>query len=107
MKKKLCALVVSVCLAVGPCSVVSVTAEREQSIQPRAQQCGNCGKMTLNNYTTYGEWVLIGQQRCNKVWNLSDNIYERKVTKGYRCFQCGYDYVYSVSTERKVVCGHS
>lgn len=106
MRKKLFALVVSVCLALGPCSTMPVVANTDNSTQLRAQQCGNCGGMTLNNYTTYGKWYLVGQQRCNKQWNLSDDIYERNVTKGYRCSRCGYDYIYSTFKESKVVCKH-
>lgn len=105
-EKKLFALAVSTCLALGPCVSIPVSAEAEHSIETRAQQCGNCGGMTLYNRTTYGDWVLIGQQKCKKQWNLSDNVYRRTVTKGYKCSKCGYSYTYSNSTESKVVCNH-
>ena len=108
MRKKLFALAVSMCLALGPCSAMPVVANTGNSTQLRAQQCGNCDGMTLNNYTIYGKWYLVGQQRCKKQWNLSDDIYERTimkrhVIKGYSCFGCGYDYIDSISTDSKIL----
>lgn len=99
MRKKLLVIAASACLALNSCSVIIVAG---------AQQCGNCGKMTLHNYTTYDEWFLTGQQRDKKQWNLSDDIYERtimkrNVIKGYRCFGCGYDYIDSISTDSKIL----
>lgn len=106
MGKKLFALAVSMCLALGPCSAMPVVANTGNSTQLRAQQCGNCDGMTLNNYTIYGKWYLVGQQRCKKQWNLSDDIYERNITKGYRCSKCGYEIINSTYKESKVVCNH-
>lgn len=97
MRKKLLVIAASACLALNSCSVIIVAG---------AQQCGNCGKMTLHNYTTYDEWFLTGQQRDKKQWNLSDDIYERNITKGYRCSKCGYEIINSTYKESKVVCNH-
>lgn len=83
-----------------------VVVNAEKNVQARVQQCGNCGGMTLYSYTTYGKWYLIGQQRCNKQWNLSDDIYERTVTKKFRCSKCGYETINSTYKESKVVCNH-
>ena len=52
----------------------------------------------------YNEFAIC--RDCKKQWNLSDNVYRRTVTKGYKCSKCGYSYTYSNSTESKVVCNH-
>ena len=107
MKKVIAALLICACLALGSETTSSAAMLPDFGIaHPMAQECGNCGKMTLLNQYSYTDWELAAVKICSKNSTKVDEVYSRLVKRYFRCSNCGYTFLVNKYYEEKIVCNH-
>ncbi len=99
-------------LVLGACGmqVSAASTENEivsvESIQPRAEQCGNCGQFMLRATTSFGSWRDTTQTvQCSKYNNRRDFVQEREVYTTYECRACGYRQT-ATGMQTRINCTH-
>ncbi len=91
MKKKLTsilALCVMLCMLILPVAAVQAASE---GIQPRTEECGNCGRMTLRTVTvnTYETGPTV--KKCSHNYPYGDDkVYQKYTTYQSKCSYCSY-----------------
>ncbi len=90
MKKKLTsilALCVMLCMLILPVAAVQAS----EGIQPRTEECGNCGRMTLRTVTvnTYETGPTV--KKCSHNYPYGDDkVYQKYTTYQSKCSYCSY-----------------
>lgn len=116
MKKRVLMAIMCMMLGLG-CGSNAMAATLEQAtdtgkagvvyeIQPRAAECGNCGKYFFSaTNVTYGSWADTGIRDCPKYRDRKDMVQTRQVYTTYKCRHCGYTRTVT-SSESRVQCNH-
>ena len=101
MKKKITSVLVLCALAFTLAMPVSAAQAAEKGIQPRVQECGNCGRMTLNTVKVRNDESGPTSTKCKHGYPYGDDL-TWKVYNVYRykCSNCSY-----VSTEWSAYAG--
>lgn len=81
--------------------------QTEKEVQPRSEECGNCGKNTLYvSDISYGSWSDTGRTTpCSKYGNRYDMIQVRDMYVTYKCANCKYMQT-TKTFQNRVYCNH-
>ena len=91
MKKKLTSILVLCIISFTLTLPVSAAQTVSKGIQPRVQECGNCGKMSLNTVklNSYEKEPIIRKCTHGRPYG-TDQVYKIYITYQYKCAHCSY-----------------
>lgn len=110
MKKKLTSILVLCAMAFTLTLPVSASQPLSGEMQPRAQECGNCGRMTLSTVKVNTYETGPTSRKCSHGHTYGDDlVYTQYITYQYKCSSCTYkSATWSTPSGTRVVCyGHN
>ena len=106
MRKQFLLVAMCLCLALSTSFPTLAANVNDGTVMPMAQECGNCGKMTLNVSVTYGIWEDTSTTvTCSKYSTRKDIVQKRDVYTKYTCTSCGYTKTVT-TTQKRTYCSH-
>ncbi len=91
MKKKLTSVLVLCAMAFTLALPVSAAQPAAIGIQPRAQECGKCGRMTLNTVKVGDGETGPTIRKCKHGYVYGqDKVFAKYITYKYKCGHCSY-----------------
>lgn len=91
MKKKITSILVLCAMCFTLALPVSAAQTTSGAIQPRVEECGNCGRMTLRTVTvnTYETGPTV--KKCSHGYPYGDDlVYQKYTTYQSKCSYCSY-----------------
>ncbi|MGN0252491.1 MAG: hypothetical protein ACI4EH_14195 [Oliverpabstia sp.] len=105
MKRKVLLIVSCMMLSTISSAIVKANvSDNSETVRPMAQDCINCGTMSVRTTTAYEPWssFLID---CEKKSGYTDMLKKRNIITTYTCSNCRFSHSV-ITTEQKIVCNH-